>query len=445
MKLKLAAVALLSLLSLGAMAQKTVVYSLPAVSTPTAPTVVATCSGGCSTSWGYAVVAVNSVGGVTSNETVITNGAATLDNTHYNTIFTPTVSNADACQIWRVTSPDSFAANSYEGYITSVSCGSSYQDKGTALFDYGVRAYPPMVNTSQGAVLSNLRVTGNASFGTANPNKASGWGYAGPTTAVNIQNTLSSQVINSVAALTSFQYVDENVDDTVTQAIYGLQTGSFTTPGNTHAVPGLIGAYFYAYHQGSGSFNHLQTFSGEFISLETDTENNGGAQVDRMQGIANSVSNNLGTVLSPGETLESNPTVGIQGYHGGMTNSSGDVDFMRDLVVNAESRVYSGVVKNAVGVQIWNVSSVGGTVTNNYGLYINPIIGGTALNYQIYSNGTAPSFFRGPIQASAFQETLFTPASSSAACTTGQFADDANFHYVCTATNTWKRVALSTF
>ena len=44
-----------------------------------------------------------------------------------------------------------------------------------------------------------------------------------------------------------------------------------------------------------------------------------------------------------------------------------------------------------------------------------------------------------------FQEALYTPASSTAACTAGQFADDANFHYVCVAANTWKRVALSSF
>jgi hypothetical protein len=40
---------------------------------------------------------------------------------------------------------------------------------------------------------------------------------------------------------------------------------------------------------------------------------------------------------------------------------------------------------------------------------------------------------------------LTTPASSSAACTTGDFEVDASFAYVCTATNTWKRTALSTF
>jgi len=52
---------------------------------------------------------------------------------------------------------------------------------------------------------------------------------------------------------------------------------------------------------------------------------------------------------------------------------------------------------------------------------------------------------KGSVSATSYQETLYTPASSSAACTVGQFADDANYHYVCVATNTWKRVALSSF
>jgi hypothetical protein len=47
--------------------------------------------------------------------------------------------------------------------------------------------------------------------------------------------------------------------------------------------------------------------------------------------------------------------------------------------------------------------------------------------------------------ALSYHETLTTPASSSAPCNAGDFTDDANFHYVCTAPNTWKRVALSAF
>lgn len=41
--------------------------------------------------------------------------------------------------------------------------------------------------------------------------------------------------------------------------------------------------------------------------------------------------------------------------------------------------------------------------------------------------------------------TQLTPASSSAACTTGTIEADTGYVYVCTATNTWKRSALSTF
>jgi hypothetical protein len=41
--------------------------------------------------------------------------------------------------------------------------------------------------------------------------------------------------------------------------------------------------------------------------------------------------------------------------------------------------------------------------------------------------------------------TANTPASASATGTTGEIAWDANYIYVCTATNTWKRTAISTW
>jgi hypothetical protein len=37
------------------------------------------------------------------------------------------------------------------------------------------------------------------------------------------------------------------------------------------------------------------------------------------------------------------------------------------------------------------------------------------------------------------------PASASATGTAGQVAYDTSFFYVCTATNTWKRVAIATW
>ena len=42
-------------------------------------------------------------------------------------------------------------------------------------------------------------------------------------------------------------------------------------------------------------------------------------------------------------------------------------------------------------------------------------------------------------------QTTQTPASASASGTTGEIAWDTNYLYVCVATNTWKRVLLSTW
>jgi hypothetical protein len=50
------------------------------------------------------------------------------------------------------------------------------------------------------------------------------------------------------------------------------------------------------------------------------------------------------------------------------------------------------------------------------------------------------------VDASGFLNTQFsTPASSSEACTQGRLKFDADYIYVCTATNTWKRATLDTF
>ena len=47
--------------------------------------------------------------------------------------------------------------------------------------------------------------------------------------------------------------------------------------------------------------------------------------------------------------------------------------------------------------------------------------------------------------ANALAGRVSTPGSSSAACVTGQIWSDASYIYVCTATNTIKRAALSSF
>ena len=96
----------------------------------------------------------------------------------------------------------------------------------------------------------------------------------------------------------------------------------------------------------------------------------------------------------------------------------------------------------------------------NGGGYAN-VTAGLGKGFEVYVNGTNGTVVTGTdaLSISSFGNTTFggtvtiptiitplsTPASSSAPCTAGQIGADANYVYVCTATNTWKRAALSGF
>ncbi|GAJ30024.1 hypothetical protein [Acidomonas methanolica] len=124
--------------------------------------------------------------------------------------------------------------------------------------------------------------------------------------------------------------------------------------------------------------------------------------------------------------------------------TSGALPFRAQMVVN------NGHVSLDVPLKLMNVTSLPSIVDAGYIVQNN-----TDSHPYIFENGWQPLALldagynlstTGNIATGGyFQETLTTPSSSSAACTAGQFTDDANYHYVCVATNTWKRVALSSF
>ncbi|MFT8490151.1 MAG: hypothetical protein ABF672_06350 [Gluconobacter oxydans] len=70
---------------------------------------------------------------------------------------------------------------------------------------------------------------------------------------------------------------------------------------------------------------------------------------------------------------------------------------------------------------------------------------GTTFYAKTSANGDAGIHAWKVTSTGGFNENLSTPSSSTASCTAGDFTDDANYHYVCVADNSWKRVALSTF
>jgi hypothetical protein len=89
------------------------------------------------------------------------------------------------------------------------------------------------------------------------------------------------------------------------------------------------------------------------------------------------------------------------------------------------------------------------------GIVASPVVGSGPTVYSVAtadmtginsdSGGFPTLFSTGTIGASRFLGTFYTPRNSSDICRAGQAWDDANYHYVCVATDTIKRAALSSF
>jgi hypothetical protein len=135
----------------------------------------------------------------------------------------------------------------------------------------------------------------------------------------------------------------------------------------------------------------------------------------------------------------------------GKSGTSVAPDLDRDVInpASGQYRIYAAVVAGAspsanipAGYFMSNVGSAEGAL----------LLGGDRNCYVYRGSGTlsipsncGPLTVSNSMTATSYNAPLTTPASSSAACTTGTVAWDTGFVYVCTATNTWKRAVLSTF
>lgn len=92
-------------------------------------------------------------------------------------------------------------------------------------------------------------------------------------------------------------------------------------------------------------------------------------------------------------------------------------------------------------------------MTNIYGAQPVILVDGAGLPYDIGSSGSGASIFGAkPVILVDANGSTYTaspwvnvPASGTASGAPGQLAQDGSYLYVCTAVNTWKRVALATF
>jgi hypothetical protein len=98
----------------------------------------------------------------------------------------------------------------------------------------------------------------------------------------------------------------------------------------------------------------------------------------------------------------------------------------------------TGTITNGYHFYAGAATTAAGTLTNNYAFYAKAQNLGVN-KYSFYAEADR-AYFGGQTNSP-----LVTPASSSSACVAGDRQADAGYIYVCTATNTWKRAALSAF
>jgi hypothetical protein len=177
-------------------------------------------------------------------------------------------------------------------------------------------------------------------------------------------------------------------------------------------------------------------------------------------GTYNYVAGDGDTVLGHDMTVNSSNTFSIGDNHtldceyGGAIGSQSTVTGASALSIGLVN-VVSNSIAMALGNYL-NVSSQGMVAVGSYNA------NRTALDSNldpafVVGNGTDPDTGRSDAfavlkngRAYVSGDTLNiattrTPASSSAAGTTGDICWDANFIYVCTATNTWKRIVITTW
>jgi hypothetical protein len=113
------------------------------------------------------------------------------------------------------------------------------------------------------------------------------------------------------------------------------------------------------------------------------------------------------------------------------------------LASSGTHAILANVVVKALGT-VTNASSR--PVTNTAALYVDGASTAGTNNYALWVNGQSRVDGKLIIANDVFNvNTAKTPATSGATGAQGDIAWDASYVYVCTATNTWKRSAITTW
>jgi len=123
---------------------------------------------------------------------------------------------------------------------------------------------------------------------------------------------------------------------------------------------------------------------------------------------------------------------------------SNGLSFFKQLSTNFITAVKA--VITATDTSVFNVQNTTGTSVFTVDTQ-NQVVTGSAVSTSATANTIVKRDANGAITSSQYRLSALNtaPASATATGTTGEIRIDANYIYVCTATNTWKRVTLSTW
>lgn len=154
---------------------------------------------------------------------------------------------------------------------------------------------------------------------------------------------------------------------------------------------------------------------------------------------------NQGLSISPGNKLFFQNDKHIYAAYL-FTDQNGDMNIGTQIGGGASLRGVKGYYgQNAIltdKLSVPNITSDSVTVNNGFVVNGNSVFNGISMFGYVATHTLEANDH---ITSTKFIGILSTPPSSTTACTVGEFKDDTNYHYVCVASNKWKRVALSDF
>lgn len=213
----------------------------------------------------------------------------------------------------------------------------------------------------------------------------------------------------------------------------------------------------------SGETTEAYNFFGGLASTVTNNATYSGEGTVDIYGIVSSIQNNEGcqdifgfvSFVTHNAGDDCNAAIGV---YGGLVNQNGSaMSEGYGLNYYVLSQGAESEIDTAYGIKIRCLESNGGIINTAYGLYIGSVMGTS--KWPIYVDDSGPNYFAGDLGLGVTEPTAKldidadimrlrtskTPASASASGNAGEICWDANYLYVCVATDTWRRTPLSSW